>query len=279
MQGVRDAGGTPMEVNTISISDGIAMGTEGMKASLISREVVADSIELCGRGYLFDAAVVIVGCDKTIPGGVMGLSRLGVPGVALYSGSIAPGSYEGRDVTIQDVFEGVGRHAAGDMTDAELTALEDVACPGAGACGAQYTANTMATAIEFLGIAPPGKRLAGSDRPAQDQRRLRGRAARDGRAGAGPASDGRDDAGGVRKRHHLRRLDGVARRTPSSTCWRWRVRWGYPSNIDDFDEISERTPIIGDLRPGGRYVALGHGPRWRDALARPAPAGGRQDPR
>ncbi len=154
MAGIRAAGGTPMEVNTIAISDGISMGTEGMKASLISREVIADSIELCGVGYSFDAAVVIVGCDKTIPAAPMALARLNIPSLILYSGSIDAGRYRGRDVTIQDVFEGVGEHAAGKITDADLEELEYAACPGAGACGAQYTANTMATAMEFLGMAP-----------------------------------------------------------------------------------------------------------------------------
>ena len=152
--GIRAAGGTPMEVNTISISDGISMGTEGMKASLISRDLIADSIELAGIGYSFDAAVVIVGCDKTIPAGAMALARLNIPGIVLYSGSIDPGRFEGRDVTIQDVFEGVGQHAAGTMTLERLHALEAVACPGAGACGAQYTANTMATVMEFMGLSP-----------------------------------------------------------------------------------------------------------------------------
>ncbi|HKS92612.1 MAG TPA: dihydroxy-acid dehydratase, partial [Tepidiformaceae bacterium] len=162
MAGVRAAGGTPMEVNTISISDGISMGTEGMKASLISREVIADSIELCGVGYSFDAVVIIVGCDKTIPGGAMALARLNLPGLVLYSGSIAPGRYQGKDVTIQDVFEGVGRYEAGNMTDAELEEIVDAACPGAGACGAQYTANTMATTLEFMGISPMGSATVGA---------------------------------------------------------------------------------------------------------------------
>ncbi len=255
MRGVREGGGTPMEVNTISISDGIAMGTEGMKASLISRELIADSVELCGRGYLFDAAVVIVGCDKTIPGGVMGLSRLGVPGLALYSGSIAPGRYEGRDVTIQDVFEGVGRHAAGGMTDAQLTALEDVACPGAGACGAQYTANTMATAIEFLGIAPMGSGSAG----ATDARKASagyeaGKLVMEVLARGQLPSD-------ILTREAFENAIACVAATGGSTnavlhLLAMAREVGVPLAIDDFDRISERTPIIGDLRPGGRYVAL-----------------------
>src|ERR1700716_2133593 len=166
-EGIREAGGTPVEMNTIAISDGIAMGTEGMKASLISREVVADSIELVARGHLFDALVCVSGCDKTIPGTVMALARLDIPGLMVYGGSIMPGRFEGRDVTTGDVYEAVGKHAVGKMSDAELRDLEIHACPGAGACGGQFTANTMATAFEALGISP-----AGSSRvPATDPRR------------------------------------------------------------------------------------------------------------
>ena len=153
-EGIRAAGGTPMEFNTVSISDGITMGSDGMRASLISREVIADSIELVTRGNLFDGLVALVGCDKTIPGAVMALARLDIPSLVLYGGSIAPGSFNGTDVTIQDVFEAVGAHAAGRMTDAELQELENTACPGPGACGGQFTANTMATACAFLGISP-----------------------------------------------------------------------------------------------------------------------------
>jgi dihydroxy-acid dehydratase len=155
-EGIRAAGGTPMEFNTVSISDGITMGTEGMKASLVSREVIADSIELVTRGNGFDGLVVLVGCDKTIPGGIMSLARLDVPGLILYGGSIAPGQFQGHEVTIQDVFEAVGAHAAGRMTDQEFKTLEDHACPGAGACGGQFTANTMAIVCEALGIAALG---------------------------------------------------------------------------------------------------------------------------
>src|SRR4051812_18163167 len=154
--GIREAGGTPMEFNTVAISDGITMGTEGMKASLVSREVIADSIELVGRGHMFDAMVVLVGCDKTIPGGAMGLLRLDVPGFVVYGGSIQPGRFRGRDVTIQDLFEAVGAAAAGKITDKDLKELEDVVCPGAGACGGQFTANTMAMALEFFGLSPMG---------------------------------------------------------------------------------------------------------------------------
>src|SRR4030081_3078956 len=155
-EGIRAAGGTPLEFNTVSISDGITMGTEGMRTSLVSREVIADSIELVTRGNLFDALIVLVGCDKTIPGGIMSLARLNIPGLILYGGAIAAGQFEGHAVTIQDVYEGIGKHARGGITDAQLKSLESAACPGAGACGGQFTANTMALVCEFLGIAPMG---------------------------------------------------------------------------------------------------------------------------
>jgi dihydroxy-acid dehydratase len=163
-EGVREAGATPMEFNTIAVSDGITMGTEGMRASLVSREVIADSIELVARGYMFDAVVALSGCDKTIPGCVMALARLDVPSVMLYGGSIAPGKFRGEDVTIQEVFEAVGAHAAGKISDEYLHELEDVASPGAGACGGQYTANTMSTAFEMLGISAMGTSMV----PAED---------------------------------------------------------------------------------------------------------------
>jgi len=150
--GIRRAGGTPLEFNTIAVSDGVSMGTEGMRASLVSRDLIADSIELVARGHLFDGLVCIVGCDKTIPAAVMALARLDLPGLVFYNGSIAPGRFRGRDVTIQDVFEGIGAHAAGTMSEGELHALESAACPGAGACGGQFTANTMATVLDFLGV-------------------------------------------------------------------------------------------------------------------------------
>src|SRR4051794_19532818 len=163
-EGVREAGGTPMEFNTVSISDGITMGSVGMRASLVSREVIADSIELVARGNLFDALFILVGCDKTIPAAAMVLARLDVPGMILYGGSIAPGRYEDRDVTIQDVYEAIGAHAAGRISEGALCALEERACPAAGACGGQFTANTMATACEFLGLAA----LGSGDVPATD---------------------------------------------------------------------------------------------------------------
>ena len=155
-EGIRAAGGTPLEFNTVSINDGITMGTDGMRASLVSREVICDSIELVTRGNMFDAIVILVGCDKTIPGGIMAAARLNIPAVVLYGGSIAPGQFEGHDVTIQDVYEAIGSHARGKISDAKLTEIEKVACPGAGACGGQFTANTMALVGEFLGIAPMG---------------------------------------------------------------------------------------------------------------------------
>ena len=255
MAGVRAAGGTPLEVNTISISDGISMGTEGMKASLISREVIADSIELCGVGYSFDAVVVIVGCDKTIPAGAMALLRLNLPGVILYGGSIAPGVWRGSDVTIQDVFEGVGRHAAGNMTDAELEEIENAACPGAGACGAQYTANTMATVMEFMGLAPMGSGTVGATDPRKDAVGFRtGQLVMDVlKRGVTP----RD----IVTRQAIENGIACAAATGGSTNVVLHLlaiarEAGIPLNIDDFDTISERTPLIGDLRPGGRYVAL-----------------------
>src|SRR5580765_8478259 len=155
-EGIREAGGTPMEFNTIAISDGETMGTEGMRASLVSRELIADSIELVCRGQMFDAVVCVVGCDKTIPAAAMALARMNLPGMVLYGGTIAPGNFRGKDVTIQDVYEAIGANAAGKMTDADLREIENVACPGPGACGGQFTANTMATAVEILGMSPMG---------------------------------------------------------------------------------------------------------------------------
>lgn len=255
MAGIRAAGGTPMEVNTISISDGISMGTEGMKASLISRELIADSIELCGVGYSFDAAVVIVGCDKTIPAGPMALARLGIPGLVLYSGSIAPGVWEGHDVTIQDVFEGVGQHAAGNLSDERLAALEAVACPGAGACGAQYTANTMATALEFLGLSPMGSATVGATDPRKNDLGVQaGELVMDMIARGQIARD-------LITRESIENAIMCAASTGGSTNIVLHMlaiaeEAGVELTIDDFDTISERTPLIGDLRPGGRYVAL-----------------------
>ena len=255
MAGIRAAGGTPMEVNTISISDGISMGTEGMKASLISREVIADSIELCGIGYSFDAVVIIVGCDKTIPAGAMALARLNIPGLVLYSGSIAPGIWEGRDVTIQDVFEGVGQHAAGNLSDERLAALEAAACPGAGACGAQYTANTMATVLEFMGISPMGSATVGATDPRKDDV-----GQRTGRMVMDLLNRGQLPRDLI-TRESLENGIICAASTGGSTNVVLHLlaiarEAGIALDIDDFDRISAQTPLIGDLRPGGRYVAL-----------------------
>jgi dihydroxy-acid dehydratase len=254
MEGIRAAGGTPLEYNTIAISDGITMGTEGMKTSLVSREVIADSIELVARGHLFDAVVALSGCDKTIPGTVMALARLNVPSLMLYGGSIVPGRYDGHDVTIQDVFEAVGAHAAGKMSDEELSELERSACPGAGACGGQFTANTMATAFEVMGISPMGSAMV----PAMDPRK----------------DDVSFEAGelvmsllekGLRPSDVITRgsienaIAAVAATGGSTNGVLHLLAVAYEAGIDleleDFDRISERTPLLADLKPGGRFVA------------------------
>jgi dihydroxy-acid dehydratase len=253
-QGIREAGGTPVEFNTIAVSDGVSMGTEGMKASLISREVVADSIELVARGHLFDAVVALCGCDKTIPGTAMALARLDVPGLVLYGGSIAPGRFRGRDVTIQDVFEAVGACAAGRMTPEDLHELEDRACPGAGACGGQFTANTMATALEFLGLSPMG--TAGV--PAADPARAEvGR-----EAGRRTMTLLREDLRPSRilTRKAFENAIAAVAATGGSTNGVLHLlalarEAGVPLVIDDFDAVSRRTPLLADLKPGGRFVA------------------------
>ena len=254
-EGVRAAGGTPMELNTIAISDGITMGTEGMKASLVSREVIADSIELVGRGHMFDAVVSIVGCDKTLPGAAMALVRLGVPGCIVYGGSIAPGRFKGRDVTIGEVFEAVGANAVGRMSDEDLKEIEDHACPGAGACGGQFTANTMAMILEFLGLSPMGS----ASPPAEDLRKdevcveagklamdmlHRGLTPRDiltREAFENAIAAGAATGGSTNLVLHLLALAREA---------------NVPLDIDDFDRVSDRTPIVADLKPGGRYTAV-----------------------
>jgi len=252
--GIRDAGGTPMEFNTIAISDGETMGTEGMRASLVSREIIADSIELVCRGQLFDAVVCVVGCDKTIPAAAMALARLNIPGLVLYGGTIAAGNYRGKDVTIQDVFEAVGANAAGKMTDAELNELENVACPGAGACGGQYTANTMSTVMEMIGLSPMGFNSVPAMDPAKDQVALEcgklvlnllregispkdilTRAAFENAIAAVAATGGSTNA--------VLHLLAIARES------------GVPLHIDDFQSISEKTPLLADLKPAGRFVA------------------------
>jgi dihydroxy-acid dehydratase len=254
-RGVRDAGGTPMEFNTIAISDGVTMGTEGMKTSLVSREVIADSIELVGRGHMFDAIVALVGCDKTIPGAAMALVRLNVPSLILYGGSIAPGKLDGRDLTIVDVFEAIGAHAAGKLSDEQLAAIENHACPGAGACGGQFTANTMATVMEFIGLSPLGSASPGATDPRKDRKGYE--------AGTLVMDLLRR---GVRPRELLTReafenAIAAAAGTGGSTNSVLHLlalarEAGVALEIDDFDTISRRTPIIADLRPGGQYVAL-----------------------
>jgi dihydroxy-acid dehydratase len=252
--GIRAAGGTPMEFNTVSISDGITMGTEGMRASLVSREVIADSIELVTRGNGFDGLVVLVGCDKTIPGGVMALARLNVPGVLLYGGSIAPGHFNDHQVTIQDVFEAVGAHAAGTMSDDDLCRLEAEACPGAGACGGQFTANTMAIASEFLGIAA----LGSGSVPANDPKKAEAARA----AGERVMSLVRS---GLRPRDIITRtalenaIASVAATGGSTNAVLHLIAIAREAGLDlelpDFDRISSRTPLMVDLKPSGRFVA------------------------
>jgi dihydroxy-acid dehydratase len=252
--GIRAAGGTPIEYNTIAVSDGISMGTEGMKASLISREVIADSIELVARGHLFDGVVALSGCDKTIPGTVMALARLNLPSVMLYGGSIMPGQFQGHDVTIQDVFEAVGKHASGTMTNAELKDLEDHACPGPGACGGQFTANTMAIAFEFLGISPMGRNGV----PAMDQRK----------------DDVAFECGTMVMdllKRDLRPRQIITRKSLENAIAAVATTGGSTNavlhllaiareaninlNIDDFDKINRKVPLLADLKPGGRFTA------------------------
>ena len=254
--GVRAAGGTPMEFNTVAISDGITMGTEGMRSSLVSREVIADSIELVARGHMFDALVTLSGCDKTIPGCVMALARLSdVPSLMLYGGSIAPGRWRGRDVTIQDVFEGIGAHAAGDLSDDDLLDLENHASPGAGACGGQFTANTMAMAFEVLGISPMGSSMV----PAEDGKK--GQVAEDcGRLvlevleqGRTPADDHHPRV--ARERDRRRRACRAAPPTSSCTCSPSPTRRASSSTSRTSTGSPGRRPLLCDLKPGGRYVA------------------------
>src|SRR2546427_10426265 len=257
-KGIKAAGANPMEFNTIAISDGITMGTEGMKTSLVSREVIADSIELVARGHMFDALVVLVGCDKTIPGGAMALLRVDVPGFVLYGGSIQPGRFRGRDVTIQDLFEAVGANAAGKMSDRDLKELEDVVCPGAGACGGQFTANTMALALECLGLSPMGTASVAATDPAKDEV---GR-----RAGTLVMDMLRR---GLRPREIATRpafenaIAGVAASGGSTNAVLHLLALarevGVPLRIDDFDRVSRRTPLWADLKPGGRFPAVALG--------------------
>ena len=253
-QGVRAAGGTPIEFNTISVSDGVSMGTTGMRASLVSREVIADSIELVTRGHLFDGLVCLVGCDKTIPAAVMALARLDLPGLVLYGGSIAPGRYRGRDVTVQDVFEAVGAHAAGTMSEGEVHALESAACPGAGACGGQFTANTMAMALDFLGVSVRGLNEVPATHPGKAQAAMK--------VGACVMQLVEED---IRPSHVLTRqaienaISAVAASGGSTNAVLHLLaiahEAGVDLTIDDFDTIAARTPIVADIKPGGRFVA------------------------
>ena len=253
-QGIRETGGTPIEFNTIVVSDGISMGTEGMKASLISREIIADSIELAVRGHLFDGVIALSGCDKTIPGCVMALARLNLPSLMLYGGSIMPGEFHGKPVSIQDVFEAVGSHARGKMTTDELTELERRACPGAGACGGQFTANTMAIAFEFLGISPMGF----NGIPALDPKK----------------HQVAKECGGLLinlLKKNLRPRDIITRPALENAITAIATTGGstngvlhllsiahelsVPLNIDDFDTINRKVPLLADLKPGGQYMA------------------------
>jgi dihydroxy-acid dehydratase len=254
-EGIREAGGTPMEYNTIAISDGITMGTEGMKASLVSREVIADSIELVARGHMFDGIVALVACDKTIPGAAMALLRLNIPSLVLYGGSILPGRYKGRDLSVQDVFEAIGANAAGKISDQELLDIENSACPGAGACGGQFTANTMATVMELIGLAPMGTASVPQVDPRKEDvarrcgalimnavksnlrpRDIVTRIAIDNAIAAVAASGGSTNA--------VLHLLAMAREAE------------VPLEIDDFQTVSERTPLLMDLKPAGRFMAV-----------------------
>ena len=252
--GVREAGGTPLEFNTIVVTDGIAMGSSGMRASLVSREVVADSIELVARGHLLDGVVAISGCDKTIPGTVMALARLNLPSLMLYGGSIAPGRFRGKDVTIQDVFEAVGAHAAGKMSDEDLHELEGAACPGAGACGGQFTANTMSVASAFLGISP----MVGNEVPATDPRKPQV-ARRVGRRVMELLREGRT-AREFLSREALRNAYVSVSATAGSTNAVLHLlaiahEAGSELTLEDLDEIGANTPVLTDLKPGGRFTA------------------------
>jgi dihydroxy-acid dehydratase len=253
-EGIRAAGGTPLEFNTVSISDGITMGTEGMRASLISREVITDSIELVTRGNLFDALVVLVGCDKTIPAGIMALARLNIPGLILYGGSIAPGQFEGHTVTIQDVYEGIGKHSSGGMTDAQLHALEVAACPGAGACGGQFTANTMALVCEFLGIAPMGLSSVPATNSAKPEAGKRA-----GEMVLGLLRKDVTPSKIITSAAIENAITGVAATGGSTNAVLHLLAIANEAklslNIDDFDRISRKTPILADLKPAGRFVA------------------------
>ena len=253
-EGIRSAGGTPMEFGTISISDGVSMGTEGMKTSLVSREVIADSIELVARGHLFDGLVCLVGCDKTIPAGAMALGRLDIPGLVLYNGTIMPGTYKGKPADIVTVFEAIGAYRAGKITLDELYEAENGACPGAGACGGQFTANTMSTVLEFMGLSPAGLNGIPAEDPKKDE------AAR--RAGELVMTLVHHDIrpSSIVTRNALENAIASVSATGGSTNAALHMpaiaaEFGIPLTLDDFSVIVDRTPLIADMRPGGRYAA------------------------
>ena len=252
--GIRAAGGTPMEFNTIAISDGVTMGTEGMKASLVSRDLIADSIELVARGHMFDGIVALVACDKTIPGAAMALLRLNIPGVVMYGGTIMPGHYKGRDLTMQDVFEAVGANAAGKMSDAELLAIENTACPGAGACGGQFTANTMATVMEMIGLSP----MSTASVPQVDPRKHQV-AFRCGEVVMDAVQAERRPRDIATRKAFENAIASVAATGGSTNAVLHLLAMareaGVDLTIDDFQTISARTPLLVDLKPGGRFVA------------------------
>jgi dihydroxy-acid dehydratase len=252
--GIRAAGGTPMELNTIAISDGVTMGTEGMKASLVSRDLIADSIELVARGHMFDGVVGLVACDKTIPGAAMALLRLNIPGVIMYGGSIMPGHYKGKDLTILDVFEAVGANAAGKMSDEDFKNIENLACPGAGACGGQYTANTMATVMEMIGLSPMGTASVPQVDPRKHQVAFRcGQVVMDAVRAGRKARD-------IATRQAFENAIVSVAATGGSTnavlhLLAMAKEAGVDLKIDDFQAINQRTPLLVDLKPGGQYVA------------------------
>ena len=254
-EGIRKAGGTPLEYNTIAISDGITMGTEGMKASLVSRDIIADSIELVARGHMFDGIVALVACDKTIPGAAMALLRLNIPGLILYGGSILPGHYKGRDLTVQDVYEAVGANAAGKISDEELLAIENSACPGAGACGGQFTANTMATVMEIIGLSPMGTASV----PQVDTRK-RAVAERCGELVLNLVKKNLRPRDIVTRKAIDNAIASVATTGGSTNAVLHLLaiarEAGIPLKIDDFQTISERTPLLVDLKPAGKFVAV-----------------------
>ncbi|HNR75858.1 MAG TPA: dihydroxy-acid dehydratase [Parvularculaceae bacterium] len=253
-KGVRAGGGTPIDFNTIVVSDGITMGADGMRASLISREAIADSIELAVRGHSLDGAVIMVGCDKTIPAAAMALARLDIPGVIFYGGTILPGHCDGKDLSIQDVFEAVGAHAAGTIGDKELDAIERAACPGAGACGGQFTANTMAMALAFLGLAPVGA----GDVPAVDPKKPE-EAERCGRLAAAQVLKGTSARGYITPASLRNAATAVVASGGSTNAVLHlaaiAAEAGVPFSIDLFDQLSRETPVITDLKPGGKYLA------------------------